>query len=44
VTITIHDTPQSVAEVESRIKKLQGSTAATVHKTPQKGWSAAGDA
>jgi len=43
VTITIHDTPQSVAEAEARIKKLQGSAAPQVHKTPQKGWSAAGD-
>jgi hypothetical protein len=44
VTITVHNTAQSVAEAEARIKKLQGEKSPQVYKSPQKGWSAAGDA
>jgi hypothetical protein len=44
VTITVHNSAQSVAEAEARIKKIQGDRPAQVHKTPQQGWSAAGGA
>jgi hypothetical protein len=40
VTIAVHNTPQSVADAEARIKTLQGSTPPKIHSAPQTGWSA----
>lgn len=40
--IRIDDTTSGVREVESRIAAIQGSTAPTIHRTPQKGWSPSG--
>ncbi|MBX3444963.1 MAG: aldose 1-epimerase family protein [Planctomyces sp.] len=43
VTLTVHDSPEAVADAERRVRELQGNQPPVVHRAPQPGWSAAGE-